>query len=764
MPPDRWDNDAFCDPKTAAPGDMGMRWGGFVDDAGLFDAGFFGISPKEAVRMDPQQRMLLEVAWESLEDAGIPADSLKRSRTGVFVGVQSQSIDYYYLQLVDIGNVEFQTNTGCAHSIIANRLSYFLDLRGPSFTVDTACSSSIVALHLACQSLRSGECNLAFAGGTNLIAAPETSIAYTKLNFMAPDGRCKTFDSRADGFVRGEGCGLVLLKRLSDARKDGDPVLAVVRGTAVNQDGTTNGLTAPNGISQQEVIRTALSCAGVEPSQIGYVETHGTGTILGDPIEVEALASVLAAGQEIDSPCYLGAVKTNIGHLESAAGIAGIIKAALCLRHGFIPPNLHFRQLNPHIQLEGTRLRIPLEGQPWVGKGGPRFAGVSSFGFGGTNGHVILEEGSPEEEAHESGKRASGGQGDLVLAISARNRGALRDVAKASIAFLQSETGLKLALHDVASTACQRRSHLQARAAVIGRTRDQWVEGLKNICEGGAGFPPEASRPGVVVGDFVGRPQLVFVFSGQGFQWHAMGRELFESEPVYRRTIERCASLIGPWDLVEELSRDERASRLDAAEIAQPAVFSLQMALHALLRSWGANPDLIIGHSLGEVAAACAAGILAVDDAVRVVCRRGIAMQRASGMGRMAAVGLSFEQATENIAEFQDRLVIAAHNSPNATVLSGESGALDEVLARIKSKGVFTRMLPGNCAFHSPVMDPCRIELQRALDGIQVRPAAVPIISTVTGCSRLERRTMEPSTGDGTSDKWSSFRKRSGRP
>ena len=734
VPSDRWDNDAFCDPKTAGPGDMGMRWGGFVGDAGLFDAGFFGISPKEAIRMDPQQRMLLEVAWECLEDAGIPAESLKGSKTGVFVGVQSQSIDYYFLQLADIGNVEFQTNTGGAHSIIANRLSYFLDLRGPSFTVDTACSSSIVALHLACQSLRSGECDLAFAGGTNLIAAPETSIAYTKLSFMSPEGRCKTFDSRADGFVRGEGCGVVLLKRLSDARRDGDPVIAIIRGTAVNQDGTTNGLTAPNGLSQQMVIRAALESAGVESSRIGYVETHGTGTMLGDPIEVGALASVLATEPATDGPCYLGAVKTNIGHLESAAGIAGVIKAALCLRNRFIPPNLHFKKLNPHIQLEGTRLRVPVEGHEWVVKGGLRFAGVSSFGFGGTNGHVILEEESLDQKLHATaGNTSENLPVGLFLSISAHNRKALGEVARAYDAFLQSEKGMGLSMRDIASTACLRRSHLSARAVVIGQTRDQWLEGLKSVYEGGAGSLPEAGQPGVVIGDATGRPQVVFVFSGQGPQWHAMGRELFESEPVYRRTIERCASLLGPWNLIEELGRDERASRIDSTEIAQPAIFSLQMALHELLKSWGVYPDLIIGHSLGEVAAACAAGVLTLDDAMRVVLHRGIVMQHAAGKGRMAAVGLSAEQAAAEIAGFEDRLVIAVYNSPDSVVLSGEGAALDEVLARLKGKGVFTRMLPGNCAFHSPVMEPCRSELQKALEGIEVRRAGVPIISTVTG-------------------------------
>jgi myxalamid-type polyketide synthase MxaC len=738
VPPDRWDNDAFCDPRMATPGELAMRWGGFVGNAGQFDPAFFGISPREAIRMDPQQRMLLEVAWETLEDAGVQAEGLRGTSTGVFIGVQSQSIDYYYLQLADIDTVEFQTNTGGAHSIIANRLSYFLDLRGPSFTVDTACSSSLVALHLACQSLRLRECNLAFAGGTNLIAAPETSIAYTKLGFMAPDGRCKTFDSRANGFVRGEGCGVILLKRLSDARKDHDPVIAVIRGTAVNQDGTTNGLTAPNGLSQQAVIRTALHSAGLEPSQIGYVETHGTGTILGDPIEVEALASVLAAESIDRGPCYLGAVKTNIGHLESAAGIAGIIKAALCLRHQLIPPNLHFGELNPHILLDGTRLRIPTDAREWVAKNGPRFAGVSSFGFGGTNAHAILEE-APAMSAREVSEEAPPWRS---LTISAHSRKALTDVARAHIAFLQGEQSQKLSPRDISYTACLRRSHLSTRAVVVGRTHQEWADGLQQLCEGAEGALPAPGRPGLAVGDSAGRPQIVFVFSGQGPQWYAMGRELFAEEPVYRQMIERCASLLaplaakapnGPWDLVAELKAAEDASRLDMTEIAQPAVFALQAALLELWKSWGVHPDCIIGHSLGEIAAAYAAGILQLEDAIRVVYHRGRVMQRAAGKGRMAAVGLSAEQASREIKGFEKSLLIGAFNSPNSVVLSGESDALQEVLASIGARGIFNRMLPGDFAFHSPVMEPYRAELAEALDGIKVEPPRVPIVSTVTG-------------------------------
>ena len=392
VPPDRWDNDAFCDPNHAAPNELGMRWGGFVHGVDEFDAAFFHISPKEAARMDPQQRLFLETAWEALENAGLPPQALAGSPTGVFVGAQSQIADYYFLQLAGAEDMNAYTATGTAHSIIANRLSYFLDLRGPSLTVDTACSSSLVALHLACESLRHKECGTAIAGGVSVILSPEISVSYTHLQFLSPDGRCKAFDAGANGFVRGEGCGVLVLRRLSDALRGGDPILAVIRGSAVNQDGASNGLTAPNGLAQQAVVRQALRNAGLDPSRVTFVETHGTGTILGDPIEVEALNAVVGRAAEKALPCYLGALKSNIGHLEAAAGIAGVIKAVLCLHHRHVPRNLHFTRLNPHICLEGSRLAIPTQNLPWETSGVPRCAGVSSFGFGGTNAHVILEE------------------------------------------------------------------------------------------------------------------------------------------------------------------------------------------------------------------------------------------------------------------------------------------------------------------------------------------------------------------------------------
>src|SRR5439155_923217 len=475
VPADRWDVDSVYDPDPEARGKMSTRWGGFVERVAEFDAAFFGISPREAARMDPQQRLLLEVAWEALEDAGQPTEQPSGRAAGVFLGIHSLSSDYYLRQSSSLRDVDVYTSTGVAHSIVANRLSYVLDLSGPSLVVDTACSSSLVAVHLACQSLRLGECELAVAGGVNLILSPEVTVALSKLSMMAPDGRCKTFDARADGFVRSEGCGIVILRRLADALADGDPVVAVIRGTAVNQDGATNGITAPSGLAQQAVVRRALENGGVEARSVSYVETHGTGTALGDPIEVEALTETLGRGE---GPCFLGAVKSNIGHLEAAAGIAGLIKAALCLRYRFVPPNLHFHTPNPHLELGGSRFVIPTEGRPWtITNGFARVAGVSSFGFGGTNAHVVLEE-APAAPAVAAAATAR----PLPLCFSARSVDALRARAADYAAFLADpQRGAGVDLLDVAYSAAVRRSHHPERAAVVGASREEWIAALQRF-------------------------------------------------------------------------------------------------------------------------------------------------------------------------------------------------------------------------------------------------------------------------------------------
>ena len=721
VPAARWSADALYDPDPAAPGKMTTRWGGFLDQVDRFDAGAFGISPREAARMDPQQRLLLEVAYEALEDAGQPPDALSGSRAGVFVG--SYNDDYAHLQWSQRDQIDAYTSTGTAQGITANRLSFLLNLRGPSLTVDTACSSSLVAVHLACQSLRAQECDVALTGGVSLILSPEQTISLSKWGFMTEDGRCKTFDARANGFVRGEGCGMVVLKRLSDALAEGDRVLAVIRGSAVNQDGRTNVLTAPSGLAQQAVIRQALANGQVAPEQITYVEAHGTGTALGDPIEVEALAEVLGQPRADGRPCFVASVKTNIGHLEAAAGIAGLIKVVLCLQHGVIPPHLHFEELNPHIRLSDTRLVIGGEAHPWPSDEEPRRAGISSFGFGGTNAHAIVEEAprlrQPAPDDAES---------PWLLPLSAHGEAALRQTAERYADFLQ-QAGAGPTLRDVCYTASVRRAHHDHRLAVVGRSRDEIVQRLHQFLAGDGGAVRGRRLPGK-------RPRVVFAFSGQGPQWWAMGRELLQREPVFRAAVERCDGALRAytdWSLLAELVAEESGSRLGQTEIAQPAIFALQVGLAALWQSWGIVPDAVLGHSVGEVAAAHVAGVLDLEDALRVVYHRGRLMREATGQGRMAAVELPEAATAATIAPWADRVSVAAVNSPTQTVIAGAPDVVTAALAALHAAGVRTHLLPVPYAFHSPQMEPFRSRLERALAGLAPRPAVIPLISTVTG-------------------------------
>jgi myxalamid-type polyketide synthase MxaE and MxaD len=721
VPAQRWPSRAFYDPNPATPGKMNTRWGGFLRQVDQFDAQFFGIAPREAERMDPQQRLLLELIWEALEDAGQPPDQLTGSSTGVFVGISSS--DYSRLQFDDLASIDAYAGTGNAHSIAANRVSNLLDLRGPSVAIDTACSSSLVAVHLACQSLRAGECGLALAGGVNVILFPELTIAFSQARMMAADGRCKTFDASADGYVRSEGCGVVALKRLSTAIADGDQILALIRGSAVNQDGRSNGLTAPSGPAQAAVIRQALRSANVAPAQIGYLEAHGTGTPLGDPIEVSALQSVLLDGRAPDQPCLLGSVKTNIGHLEAAAGIAGLIKVVLALHHQEIPPHLHLRTLNPHIALDGTALAIPTTRQPWPAGGEPRRAGVSSFGFGGTNAHVILEE-APAPRPQLGPTRPP----PYLLALSARSAAALHELAGRYEALLADADDA--ALRAICYSA-DRRSHHDYRLALVAATGAACAEDL-------AAFRQGETRAGMAAGRALPgrRSRLAFVFAGQGPQWWAMGRTLLAQEPVFRAMIEECDQLLGEyadWSLLAELLADEERSRLAETMIAQPALFAVQVALVALLRRWGVVPDAVVGHSVGELAAAHVAGVLGLADALRVSFQRGLVMQRATGQGQMALVELSSEQAQHALAGYEDRLSIAAINSLTTTVLSGETAALATLLEQLSQQGVFYRLLPVHYAFHSAQMVPLQDDLMAAIAHIDVRPATLPIISTLTG-------------------------------
>lgn len=732
VPHGRWDVDALYDPDPSVPGKMATKRGGFIGDISGFDATYFGILRREAERMDPQQRLLLEVAIEALDHAGLPRQKLAGSRTGMFVA--SYYNDYAQLQYGDPESIDSRTLTGTLHSVLASRLSFLLDLRGPNVSVDTACSSSLVAIHLACQSLRSGESDLAIAGGVSLMITPDMMISLSKVGFMAPDGRCKTFDASADGFGRGEGCGVVVLKRLADAIADGDRILALVRGSAVNQDGRSTVLAAPNGLAQQELIREALRNAQVDGRRVGFVETHGTGTALGDPIEVEALGATIGVPAPGAPTCLLGAAKSNVGHLEAAAGITGFIKTVLVLQKEQVPPQAHFDSLNPHISLAGTRLAIPTELTPWPRGPVPRCAGTSSFGVGGTNAHVVLEE-APALPRESAPDRALA---DRLLPISAQSPSALRDMVQRWVEFLQDDD---VDFAAACQAAGQRRSHLDYRVAAVAADRATMLVRLREYLAG-------APSTGIAAGHRASgtSSRLAFVFSGQGQQWAGMGRELLDAEPVFRDALQQVAAAFrrhGDFDLLEHLARPHGQSQLDDTAVAQPAIFGIQVALAALLKSWGIEPDGVVGHSIGELAALHVSGALSLADAVHVVWHRAQAMQRASGRGAMAAVSLSESEASALVARFDGRLSVGAVNGPRSAVLSGDTDALDAALAEIESRGLGKRAVPVRYAFHSAQMAPHAAALVGAVGAVRPATPRCAVYSTVTG-ARLEAKAIDP--------------------
>ena len=606
VPAERWPIDALYDADPDAPGRMSTRYGGFLEDVDRFDASFFGISRREADSMDPQQRLLLEVAWEALEHAGIAPDGVFGGEGGVFLGISNS--DYFRMLLADPQQIDVYTTTGNTPSIAAGRLAYVLGIHGPAVSVDTACSSSLVALHLATQSLRSGECEFALAGGVNLILSPELTINFSRARMMAPDGRCKTFDAAADGYVRSEGCGIVVLKRLSDAQAAGDTVLAVIRGSAMNQDGRSGGLTAPNGPAQERVVTAALANGGVRAADVGYVEAHGTGTSLGDPIEVHALGAVLCRERPATDPLLLGSVKTNLGHTETAAGIAGFIKVVLMVQHGVVPPHLHLTELSPHIAAEDLPIAVPTAPTPWPATDAGRIAGVSSFGLSGTNAHVVVAEPpapAPPAEATAPERPVH------VLALSARSPAALRELAARYRTHLAEHP--EQALADVAYSANLGRARLDHRLAVVA------ADGAE------AGKRLAASEHGPATGVVIGRPgsaapDVAFVFTGHGSHYPGMGRELYRTSAVFRDAIDRCdAALRGVIDrtLPDVLFGGD--GLLDQMAYAQPGLFALQYALVELWRSWGVQPTLVAGHSAGEYVAAVVAGVLSLEDGLRLI-------------------------------------------------------------------------------------------------------------------------------------------------
>ena len=736
VPADRWDVHKFYDPDARKSGKMSTYRGGYLERLDQFDAQFFGISPREAMWLDPQQRLLLQVTWEALEDAGQVAEHLAGSDTGVFIG--GFTLDYQLLQNFGVfSRYELQTHsaTGMMMTMLANRLSYVFGFHGPSLAVDTACSGSLVAVHLACQSIWNGECSLALVGGANAMIAPTMTIAESKGGFLSPDGRSKAFDSSANGYARGEGAGVVLIKPLAQAQADGDPIYALIRGTAVTQDGHTNGITVPNGSAQERVMRLAYQRAGVAPHQIQYVEAHGTGTPVGDPIEARAIGRVLSTGRPATERCIISSVKTNIGHLEAAAGVAGLIKTALALSHRQIPPHLHFHNPNPDIPFDELQLRVPTTLEDWPATDGPAMAGVNSFGFGGTNAHVLLQEAPAVPQApgatHIDNRV---GEQPYLLPLSARSAEALQATARSHRDFFAGTSAL---FHDIGYSAALRRSHHDYRLALVAHSRDEAVAQLDAFLAGEARATITSGRV-----PLNGRPRTAFVLSGMGPQWWAMGRDLLTHEPVFRRALERCDrefQRYADWSLVAALTESEENSRMEETEIAQPTNFALQVALARLWSSWGIEPDAIIGHSAGEIAAHYLAGALSFEDAVCVIYHRSRLQQRTSGLGRMLAVGMTPETLNQAVHDAGEGVSIAAINSPSAVTLVGEAAILENMAQQLETFQVFYRFLHGKVPYHSHFMEPLREELLASLADLHPRSASLPLYSTVTG-TRIDGR------------------------
>lgn len=722
LPSGRWNAERYS--QRVIPGKHVTTKGGYLDRVDQFDASFFGISPREANHMDPQQRLLLELAWEALEDAGVPPRTLRGSRTGVFVGISS--FDYGAIRSKDNYLVDLHSATGMALSIAANRLSYCLDLKGPSLATDTACSSSLVALHLGCESVRSGQSDMALVGGINLILSPGGTIVFSMASMLSPDAECYAFDSRANGFVRGEGAGVVFIKRLSQAIEDRDRIYAVIRSTAVNQDGHSAALTVPGQAAQEALLKEVYEKAGVEPADVGYVEAHGTGTPVGDPIEAIAIGNALSKQRVPTSPLRIGSVKTNIGHLEAGAGMAGLIKAALVLDHGVIPPHRNFIKPNPAIPFHDLNLRVVTRPEPLVIDGYQPIVGVNSFGFGGTNAHAVLE--AAPVRATEPARGMPLAERPALLALSARDDLALRMSAQKFRRYLTDDT---LSARDVCYSAGARRDHHSHRLTVVGRDGEELRRRLD------AWLSTSSTDPGIAAGVATEPPpRLTFVYSGQGGQWWGMGRQLLAREPIVQAAVEEIDAALeklAGWSLRGELLRDQESSQIDRTDIAQPAIFALQVALTRLWQSWGISPQRVVGHSVGEVAAALAAGILDFDDAVKVIFHRSRLQHQTAGQGGMAAVALSTEKAKALVAKAGPSLEIAAINSPSLVTLAGEAETLNSALKDLEGEGVFVRRLPINYAFHTYQMDAIRDELRACLSDIRPRAGKIPLVSTVTG-------------------------------
>ncbi|HWO65047.1 MAG TPA: type I polyketide synthase, partial [Umezawaea sp.] len=716
MPGDRgWELNLDDDPEAA--GSAYVADGGFLHDAAEFDANFFGISPREALAMDPQQRVLLEASWETLEHAGIDPHTLRGSRTGVFVG----AAQYQYGNAAETADaedgVEGYLLTGNATSVASGRISYTLGLEGPAVTIDTACSSSLVALHWAIQALRSGECTLALAGGVAVMATPGMFVEFSRQRGLSTDGRCKAFSADADGTGWAEGVGMLAVEKLSDARRNGHQVLAIVRGSAINQDGASNGLSAPNGLAQERVIAQALASGRLEPSDVDAVEAHGTGTKLGDPIEAQALLA--AYGQDRETPLLLGSFKSNIGHAQAAAGVAGVIKMVMAIRNGVVPKTLHAENPTPHVDWASGAVELVTETTPWPETGRPRRAAVSSFGISGTNAHTILEQAPDGVDETERAPLPV-----VPLLLSAKTSDALRAQAARLVALIEGDVDLT----DVAYSLATKRSRFDHSAVLVGDDRAELVAGLRAFAE-------DEPVTDLVRGVTDVRGKTAFVFPGQGSQWVGMAGELLDSSPVFAARVAECEQALSAhvdWSLTAVLRAEEGAPSLDRVDVVQPALFSVMVSLAALWQSYGIKPDAVIGHSQGEIAAACVAGALSLEDAALVVALRGKALIALAGKSGMASVGLPLDALRERIAD-EPGVTIATINGPRAVTLSGEPEVLDRLVGELEAEGVRARRIRVDYASHSPVVEIIRDEVLAALAPITPRTATIPMFSSVTG-------------------------------
>jgi phthiocerol/phenolphthiocerol synthesis type-I polyketide synthase A len=731
VPADRWDADAYYSEDHSVPGTICTRDGGFLTSwqPEQFDAEFFGLSPREAAAMDPQQRLFLEVSWEALENAGITPDAIRGSQTSVFVGMTTNDYSLTFAGKLRPEDIDPHIPFGNASNFAAGRLAYFLGVHGPALVVDTACSSSLVTIHLACESLRRRESDQALAAGVNLILTPDNSIACSRWGMLSPDGRCNTFDADANGYVRSEGCGVVVLKRLSDAVRDRDRVLAVVRGSAVNQDGPSSGQTVPSGPAQQALMRQALAVSRLESTEIDYIEAHGTGTALGDPIELEALSQVFS-DRNGSAPLVLGSVKTNLGHLESAAGIAGFIKTVLSVRHGYIPKHLNFEQLTPRASEGASRFTIAAHGMDWPTVERPRRAGVSSFGVSGTNAHVVLEQAPVSEPVASQPDPAV-----TTLVVSGKTPARIASMA-GMLADWMADAGAGVGLADLAHTLGHHRARHGKFATVTARDREQAAAGLRALA---AGDP----APGVV-GHHRGPcgPGTVFVYSGQGSQWTGMGRRLLSDEPAFAAAVAELEPVfleqVG-FSLLQVLTAEEPLVGIDRI---QPVLVGMQLALTALWRSYGVEPDAVIGHSMGEVTAAVVAGALSPADGLRVIATRSRLMSRLAGQGAMALLELDADATTALIAEYPD-VTLAVHASPRQTVIAGPVAQVDAVIAEVAAQDRLARRIDVDVASHHPTIDPILPDLRRALTDLTPQSPTIPIFITTHDHTKRDAATFD---------------------